>query len=208
MNVNPVEITEYLFFAMFGQKETNDFTISLNDDKQPKWTIYFFKVFFSLYMLVTVIVLINLLIAMMSDTYQNIQSQSDIEWKYGLSKLIRKMQKTRSAPAPFNLVTSWIMYRSKLRQILTCKDKKRASVVLCSNAGYMMYADPALQSNELLFYSSQPNYLDYVVPQSLEDATRVEDVVEWNIVRRKYRIQFRNETERSLPEDLHSPQEY
>lgn len=44
-------------------------------------------------MLVTVIVLINLLIAMMSDTYQNIQSQSDIEWKYGLSKLIRNMQK-------------------------------------------------------------------------------------------------------------------
>lgn len=44
-------------------------------------------------MLVSVIVLINLLIAMMSDTYQSIQSQSDIEWKYGLSKLIRKMQK-------------------------------------------------------------------------------------------------------------------
>lgn len=44
-------------------------------------------------MLVTVIVLINLLIAMMSDTYQTIQAQSDIEWKYGLSKLIRNMQK-------------------------------------------------------------------------------------------------------------------
>jgi len=44
-------------------------------------------------MLVSVIVLINLLIAMMTDTYHNIQSQSDIEWKYGLSKLIRKMQK-------------------------------------------------------------------------------------------------------------------
>lgn len=55
--------------------------------------LMFRQVFFSLYMLVTVIVLINLLIAMMSDTYQNIQSQSDIEWKYGLSKLIRKMQK-------------------------------------------------------------------------------------------------------------------
>lgn len=46
-----------------------------------------------MYMLVSVIVLINLLIAMMSDTYQSIQQQSDIEWKYGLSKLIRNMQK-------------------------------------------------------------------------------------------------------------------
>lgn len=44
-------------------------------------------------MLVSVIVLITLLIAMMSDTYQRIVAQSDIEWKYGLSKLIRTMQK-------------------------------------------------------------------------------------------------------------------
>ena len=56
-------------------------------------------------MLVTTVVLINLLIAMMSDTYQRIQvvslflqerpiyiffqAQSDVEWKFGLSKLIR-----------------------------------------------------------------------------------------------------------------------
>ena len=44
-------------------------------------------------MLVTVIILMNLLIAMMSDTYHCIQMQSDTEWKYGLSKLIRNMQK-------------------------------------------------------------------------------------------------------------------
>lgn len=62
-------------------------------------------------MLVTTVVLINLLIAMMSDTYQRIQAsisssywrlcshakacnflfqqQSDVEWKFGLAKLIR-----------------------------------------------------------------------------------------------------------------------
>ena len=31
----------------------------------------------------------------LSDTYQRIQQQSDIEWKYGLAKLIRNMQKTQ-----------------------------------------------------------------------------------------------------------------
>ena len=57
----------------------------------------------------TIIVLINLLIAMMSDTYCRIQEQvnleytmyleaistfqSDIEWKFGLAKLIRNMQR-------------------------------------------------------------------------------------------------------------------
>ena len=67
--------------------------------------MYLFQIVFALYMLVTTIVLINLLIAMMSDTYQRIQvfsplpagerqiflfqAQSDVEWKFGLSKLIR-----------------------------------------------------------------------------------------------------------------------
>lgn len=40
---------------------------------QPYWTEYLFKIVFGIYMLVSVVVLINLLIAMMSDTYQRIQ---------------------------------------------------------------------------------------------------------------------------------------
>lgn len=40
---------------------------------QPEETDYLFKIVFGIYMLVSVVVLINLLIAMMSDTYQRIQ---------------------------------------------------------------------------------------------------------------------------------------
>ena len=65
---------------------------------------------FALYLLVTAIVLINLLIAMMSDTYQRIQQDSDTEWKFGLAKLIRNMHRTNSSPAPINLVTTWTVY--------------------------------------------------------------------------------------------------
>ena len=71
----------------------------------------------------TIIVLINLLIAMMSDTYCRIQEQvritlkpradqavqSDIEWKFGLAKLIRNMQRTNVAPSPLNLFTTWMV---------------------------------------------------------------------------------------------------
>lgn len=56
-------------------------------------------------MMVTVVVLINLLIAMMSDTYQRIQAQSDTEWKFGRAKLIRNMKKASAAPSPVNCVT-------------------------------------------------------------------------------------------------------
>ena len=41
--------------------------------KNPEGLMYLFQLVFAIYMLITTIVLINLLIAMMSDTYQRIQ---------------------------------------------------------------------------------------------------------------------------------------
>ncbi|XP_011705363.1 PREDICTED: short transient receptor potential channel 2 homolog, partial [Wasmannia auropunctata] len=109
--MDPVLAVELLFFAIFGQTKYEQFKIEL---EQPDWTIDLFKLTYGIYMLVSVVVLINLLIATMSNTYQRIQAQSDIEWKYGLSKLIRKMSRTTMAPPPLNLLTTWIMYFVKL----------------------------------------------------------------------------------------------
>ncbi|XP_076766260.1 transient receptor potential-gamma protein [Xylocopa sonorina] len=197
LKVNPIDITENLFFAIFGQKDTDDFTVSLKRKLQPSWTIYFFKVSFSMYMLVSVIVLINLLIAMMSDTYQNIQSQSDIEWKYGLSRLIRKMQKTRTAPSPLNLVTSWMPYIGK-----ACKKRKHKTGVTRLFTGH-----PFIQDNGIL--SQQRDAINFPLLRSsplesqlsFKDSIRIDNVVEWNLVRRKYRIRFGNEIEKPLSED-------
>lgn len=62
---------ERLFFAVFGQTTTND--INPMRHLRPEWTEVLFKLVFGVYLLVSVVVLINLLIAMMSDTYQRIQ---------------------------------------------------------------------------------------------------------------------------------------
>ncbi|CAK9795074.1 Short transient receptor potential channel 4 [Anthophora quadrimaculata] len=166
---------------------------------QPKWTIYLFKVSFSLYMLVSVIVLINLLIAMMSDTYQSIQSQSDIEWKYGLSKLIRKMQKTRTAPSPLNLVTSWIPYIGKM---CNNRNNKRKTGVM-----RLFTRHPFIQDNGML--SLQRDTINSPLLRSslmesqlsLKHSTRIENVVEWDLVRHKYRVRFGGEVEKHLSED-------
>jgi len=88
--MNPIYAGELLFFAIFGQTTHEELKTELI---QAKWTTALFKITFGIYMLVSVVVLINLLIAMMSDTYQRIQAQSDIEWKYGLSKLVRNMHR-------------------------------------------------------------------------------------------------------------------
>lgn len=74
---NPISAFELLFFAVFGQTSADSLKIEsynkTHDNNQPYWTEILFKIVFGVYMLVSVVVLINLLIAMMTDTYQRIQ---------------------------------------------------------------------------------------------------------------------------------------
>lgn len=81
VRMNPISSFELLFFAVFGQTTTEqtqtDKILNLQIKTQPYWTEYLFKIVFGIYMLVSVVVLINLLIAMMSDTYQRIQVLGD-----------------------------------------------------------------------------------------------------------------------------------
>lgn len=69
--MTPIIAFERLFFAVFGQTSPDD--INALRHTRPEWTENLFKIVYGIYMLVSVIVLINLLIAMMSDTYQRIQ---------------------------------------------------------------------------------------------------------------------------------------
>jgi hypothetical protein len=69
--MTPIIAFERLFFAVFGQTSPDD--INSQRQSRPEWTENLFKLVYGIYMLVSVIVLINLLIAMMSDTYQRIQ---------------------------------------------------------------------------------------------------------------------------------------
>ncbi|XP_065340589.1 serine/threonine-protein phosphatase 6 regulatory ankyrin repeat subunit C isoform X2 [Cloeon dipterum] len=130
VKLSPISAFEKLFFAVFGLTNWDNLQVKALDKKfeQPEWTSILFKLVFGLYLLVSVVVLINLLIAMMSDTYQRIQAQSDIEWKYGLAKLIRHMHRTNTAPSPLNLVTTWFIFVLRF-----CKQKlkrrKRPSLV-------------------------------------------------------------------------------
>ncbi len=68
--VTPIHTFEKLFFALFGLTRPEDLRMT---NHVEMWTLEMFKVVFAVYLMVTVIVLINLLIAMMSDTYQRIQ---------------------------------------------------------------------------------------------------------------------------------------
>ncbi|XP_039272536.2 uncharacterized protein LOC120346782 isoform X1 [Styela clava] len=98
---------QLIFFALFGLIEPD---VLPPVSRNPVFTIYLVQFVFGLYNIIMLIVLINLLIAMMSDTYQRIEAQSDTEWKFGRSKLIRNMKKTTLSPAPLNLMTTLYQY--------------------------------------------------------------------------------------------------
>ena len=68
----PIDAFERLFFALFGLQRPED--LKMNNHVE-EWTLQIFKLIFGAYLLMAGIVLINLLIAMMSDTYQRIQVQ-------------------------------------------------------------------------------------------------------------------------------------
>uniref|UniRef100_A0A158PNG3 ANK_REP_REGION domain-containing protein n=1 Tax=Anisakis simplex TaxID=6269 RepID=A0A158PNG3_ANISI len=114
---SPEQTLEMLFFSLFGLVEPDTMPpLHL----VPDFAKIILKLLFGIYLLVTLIVLINLLIAMMSDTYQRIQAQSDKEWKFGRAILIRQMNKRSATPAPINMLTKLmavlrVAYRNKLR---------------------------------------------------------------------------------------------
>nr|CAD2199643.1 unnamed protein product [Meloidogyne enterolobii] len=114
---SPGQTLEMLFFSLFGLVEPDSMPpLHL----VPDFAKIVLKAIFGIYMMVTLIVLINLLIAMMSDTYQRIQAQSDKEWKFGRAILIRQMNKRSGTPSPINMLTKFyvvlkVAYRNKLR---------------------------------------------------------------------------------------------
>lgn len=104
---SPADTFPILFFSLFGLVEPIDLP---STGRHPGFTHILIRIVFGTYLIVTLIVLINLLIAMMSDTYQRIQAQSDTEWKFGRAKLIRKMNKSSTTPSPINLFTKSFTY--------------------------------------------------------------------------------------------------
>ncbi|XP_043250040.1 serine/threonine-protein phosphatase 6 regulatory ankyrin repeat subunit A-like isoform X5 [Colletes gigas] len=211
VKMNPVLAFEYLFFAVFGQTTHGELKVETN---QPQWTSVLFKLAFGVYMLVSVVVLINLLIAMMSDTYQRIQAQSDIEWKYGLSKLIRNMHRTTTAPSPLNLLTTWIVYFIKVCRQRAAKRKRPSLVHMMglqragrlsprSKMGAKWLAK--VKKGQVRPKDSVALSVVHLSPLgsqlSFNSATRIESVVDWDSIRKKYLILTGNEPEKEADKD-------
>ena len=199
VHVTPLHTFERLFFALFGLTRPEDLRMNLNTGD---WTIEMFKIVFAGYLLVTIIVLINLLIAMMSDTYQRIQQDSDTEWKFGLAKLIRNMHRTDASPAPINLLTTWTVYiYQTCKKSLRKKDKYRRMKPESTSRLSDVNADGSLKKTlkagkiSPMMDGPSPALTDasgLVNPQlgslsSMRSRTFLENAIHWKPIVKKYR---------------------
>lgn len=94
---------ETLIWALFGLAELDMLEPDRGDFQESAEALG--KTLFALYMVVVFILLINLLIAMLSSTYNRISSNADLEWKYARAMLIRSYQEAPIVPAPLNLIS-------------------------------------------------------------------------------------------------------
>nr|XP_006811855.1 PREDICTED: uncharacterized protein LOC102801261 [Saccoglossus kowalevskii] len=163
----------------------------------------------------TLIVLIILLIAMMSDTYQRIQAQSDTEWKFGRAQLIRNMNRTSATPASLDLFTKLVTYCK------ICSNQAREFI----NEEEELDAVSDSRSVDLLAHSTA-QWLRSVVRRNTQVAPeggflragnthgpqRIEEVVEWESVVQRYQAvhltsddDFEADKEKTRFEDLDNP---
>ncbi|XP_016327280.1 short transient receptor potential channel 7-like [Sinocyclocheilus anshuiensis] len=114
-----------LFWSIFGLSEV----ISVVLKYDHKFIENIGYVLYGVYNVTMVVVLLNMLIAMINNSYQEIEEDADVEWKFARAKLwLSYFDEGRTLPAPFNLVPTpksfyYLIIRVKSCLIRLCKGK-------------------------------------------------------------------------------------
>ncbi|XP_077360211.1 short transient receptor potential channel 4-like [Festucalex cinctus] len=97
------ETLQSLFWSIFGLISL--YVTNVNADHQ--FTEFVGATMFGTYNIISLVVLLNMLIAMMNNSYQHIADHADIEWKFARTKLwMSYFEEGATLPPPFNIVPS------------------------------------------------------------------------------------------------------
>ncbi|GAB0086179.1 Transient-receptor-potential-like protein [Sergentomyia squamirostris] len=118
---NLFESSQSLFWASFGMVELETFELT----GIKSYTRFWGLLMFGSYSVINVIVLLNLLIAMMSNSYAIIDEHSDTEWKFARTKLwMSYFEDSSTLPPPFNIFPTVKM----VMRTFGCWQKKKRSI--------------------------------------------------------------------------------
>uniref|UniRef100_A0AAX7U379 Transient receptor ion channel domain-containing protein n=1 Tax=Astatotilapia calliptera TaxID=8154 RepID=A0AAX7U379_ASTCA len=114
------ETFRFLFWTMFG-------VVNQEYVDMPEFVLAEFvgRVLYGIFTLVIVIVLLNMLIAMITNSFQKIEDDADVEWKFARSKLyLSYFREGLTMPVPFNIIPSpkaiFYILRGIFRRICCC----------------------------------------------------------------------------------------
>ncbi|KAI5732465.1 hypothetical protein M8J76_000521 [Diaphorina citri] len=117
------ETSQSLFWASFGLVDLTAFDLTGIKNFTRFWAL----LLFGSYSVINIIVLLNMLIAMMSNSYQIISERSDTEWKFARSTLwISYFEEGDTVPPPFNMFPS---VKSLKRMLGLSKKEKSGSII-------------------------------------------------------------------------------
>nr|XP_032632534.1 short transient receptor potential channel 6-like [Chelonoidis abingdonii] len=123
-----------LFWAIFGLSEVKSVVINY----RHKFIENIGYVLYGVYNVTMVIVLLNMLIAMINSSFQEIEDDADVEWKFARAKLwFSYFEEGRTLPVPFNLVPT---PKSLLYLLLRIK-KWISKVFPCHKRGFQEDAE-------------------------------------------------------------------
>ncbi|XP_015596997.1 transient receptor potential protein [Cephus cinctus] len=110
---NLFETSQSLFWASFGMVDLMSFDLTGIKSFTRFWAL----LMFGSYSVINVIVLLNMLIAMMSNSYQIISERADTEWKFARSHLwMSYFEDGDTVPPPFNMIPT----AKSFNKIVTC----------------------------------------------------------------------------------------
>ncbi|XP_027012553.1 transient receptor potential cation channel subfamily C member 2b [Tachysurus fulvidraco] len=96
------ETFQFLFWTMFG-------VVNKENVDMPNYVVAEFvgRILYGIYTLLIVIVLLNTFVAMITNSYQKIEDDADVEWKFARSKLyLSYFREGLTMPVPFNIIPS------------------------------------------------------------------------------------------------------
>uniref|UniRef100_A0A4W5RIM4 Transient receptor potential cation channel, subfamily C, member 3 n=1 Tax=Hucho hucho TaxID=62062 RepID=A0A4W5RIM4_9TELE len=128
--VNPAFTTveesfKTLFWSIFGLSEVSSVVLKYNH----KFIENIGYVLYGIYNVTMVVVLLNMLIAMINSSYQEIEDDADVEWKFARSKLwLSYFDNGKTLPPPFSIVPTPKSFYHHIRWIVGMLHCRQRSV--------------------------------------------------------------------------------
>ncbi|XP_007910239.1 short transient receptor potential channel 2 [Callorhinchus milii] len=116
---------QFLFWSMFGMEEPKSVDLS-----QFMVAEVVGRVLYGIFTIVMVIVLLNMLVAMITNSFQKIEDDADVEWKFARSRLyLCYFREGLTLPVPFNIIPTpkclFYLLRWILRGLCCIKSAKQ-----------------------------------------------------------------------------------